>query len=72
MWRTKDHIPNTLMDVYNGALWKKFMTVDGKTFLKDPYNLSFKQNIDWFQPFNRTPYSMGIIYLAIDNLPRGE
>ena len=46
MWRASDHVPNTLMDVYDSALWKDFMLVDGKPFLKDPYNSSFKLNID--------------------------
>ena len=27
-------------------------------------------NIDWFQPFERTQYSIGVIYLVIQNLPR--
>ena len=34
MWRTTDHVQNTLMDVYDSALWKDFMIVDGKSFLK--------------------------------------
>ena len=27
-------------------------------------------NVDWFQPFTRTQFSVGAIYLAIQNLPR--
>ena len=30
MWRTTDHVQNALMNVYNGALWKDFIIVDGK------------------------------------------
>ena len=29
-------------------------------------------NIDWFQPFQRTNYSVGAIYLAVQNLPRED
>ena len=27
-------------------------------------------NVDWFQPFTHTQYSLGAIYLTIQNLPR--
>ena len=27
-------------------------------------------NCDWFQPFKHTQYSVGVIYLALENLPR--
>ena len=27
-------------------------------------------NIDWFQPFKRTEYSVGAIYAIVQNLPR--
>ena len=27
-------------------------------------------NIDWFQPFQHTQYSVGVIYLVLLNLPR--
>ena len=29
-------------------------------------------NVDWVQPFDHTTYSMGIIYLVVENLPHGE
>ena len=29
-------------------------------------------NVDWFQPFDRTQYSVGAIYLTVQNLPRNE
>lgn len=27
-------------------------------------------NVDWFKPFKHTVYSVGVIYLVIQNLPR--
>ena len=33
-------------------------------------NFTFMLNIDWFQPFEHTQYSGGVIYLVIHNLPR--
>uniref|UniRef100_A0A1X7VGQ3 Uncharacterized protein n=1 Tax=Amphimedon queenslandica TaxID=400682 RepID=A0A1X7VGQ3_AMPQE len=29
-------------------------------------------NIDWFNPYKHSPYSVGAIYLAVLNLPRSE
>ena len=40
--------------------------------MASPGNLSLMLNIDWFNPFEETQYSVGAIYLAIQNLPRSE
>ena len=34
-----------------------------------PHIICLKLNVDWIQPFQHTQYSMGIIYLAIENFP---
>ena len=60
------------IDVYDGAMWKRFMFVDGRPFLDLPYNLGFMLNVDWFQPYDHVQYSVGVIYLIILNLPRAE
>ena len=72
IWRQRQAVSNVYTDVYDGAVWKEFLAVDGKPFLSAPYNLSLKLNVDWIQPYDRTHYSMGIIYLAVENLPRSE
>ena len=46
------------------------MRVGGVPFLDVPGNLVFMLNIDWFQPFERAQYSVGVVYLVIQNLPR--
>ena len=33
-------------------------------------NLLLMLNIDWFKPFEHMQYSIGVIYLVIQNLPR--
>ena len=71
-WSNENRLPNVLTDDYDGKIWSDFMVVNGKPFLKDPYKLSLRLNIDWFQPFDHTQYSMGAMYLAIDNLTRTE
>lgn len=45
------------------------MNPDGIAFLSLPYNFALSMNIDWFQSFKHSTYSMGAIYVAIENLP---
>jgi hypothetical protein len=67
---------NLLCDIYDGDIWKSFK--------ENPFNnnsaLFFHQekadaylglilNLDWFQPYSGTLYSIGIVYVAIANLP---
>ena len=33
-------------------------------------NISIMVNCDWFPPFERTMYSVGVLYAVILNLPR--
>ena len=60
------------MDMYDGAVWKNFFSLYYKPFLQQPYNLCLQLNVDWIQPFDHTQYSIGIIYLFVENLPRGD
>jgi len=61
---------NTLADIYEGRIWKKFMTYEGRPFFSNPYNLGLMLNLYWFQPFDLSTYSVGVLYLVILNLPR--
>ena len=56
---------NCLSDVYDGKIWK-----DWKFYLDVPGNLLLMLNVDWFRPYKHTVYSVGVIYLVIQNLPR--
>lgn len=64
-WRTRDHIDGYMSDVYDGEVW----TNNQRFFSKDR-SLAFMLNVDWFQPYERTQYSCGAVYLCILNLPR--
>lgn len=60
-------------DVYDGQVWKDFLTVNGKDFLNAPRSLAFALNVDWFQLYTRrSDVSVGVIYLVLLNLPREE
>ena len=53
-----------LADIYDGDIWSKY-----RTFLDAPNNYLLTLNIDWFSPFVHGRYSVGAIYLTIQNLP---
>lgn len=72
VWRNRVVPYGTLSDVYDGRLWKEFLNPDGQPFLSLPYNFALALNIDWFQPFKRSVYSCGAMYITILNLPREE
>uniref|UniRef100_A0A1X7TTT6 Transposase domain-containing protein n=1 Tax=Amphimedon queenslandica TaxID=400682 RepID=A0A1X7TTT6_AMPQE len=69
-WRQREStIPSEYFaDIYDGSVWKKFR----EGFLSTPYCYMLTLNVDWFQPFKHTQYSVGAIYLVIQNLPREQ
>ena len=69
-WRTRDIPDGVLADIYDGEIWKKFMTYDDRQFLSQSYNLAVMLNCDYFQPFDHSCYSVGVLYMVILNLPR--
>ena len=69
-WRTRAIPRNTLADIYDGKIWNEFLIYKDRPFLSNPYNLGLMLNCDWFQPFDHSSYSVGVLYLVILNLPR--
>lgn len=71
-WRRSfdPELRNTLGDVYDGCMWRRFMNVDGHAFLSQPNSIGLMLNFDFFQPFKHRTYSMGVLYLVVMNLPR--
>ena len=61
-------------DVYDGRLWNEIQYIEGVPFLAAPNKLSLclAVNIDWFNPYDDSPYSVGAVYLVVLNLPRSE
>ncbi|XP_077050070.1 uncharacterized protein LOC143696996 [Siphateles boraxobius] len=71
-WRHRS-IPDSVMgDVYDGKIWQDFQYVNGQPFLSEPNNFALMMNVDWYQPYKHSPYSVGVIYLVVLNLPREE
>lgn len=59
-----------LRDVYDGKVWKEFITYNQEPFLSEDGNFALMLNMDFFQPYKHIQYSLGAIYLTIMNLPR--
>ena len=73
-WRNrKNSLSHGLLDdVYEGRVWNESQFILGQPFLSQPNNLNLMLNVDWFNPFDETPYSAGVIYFVVQNLPRSE
>lgn len=69
-WKSRN--AHSTFDVYDGKVWKEFQVVGGEDFLASAETLSLGLmiNVDWFQLYKYTTYSVGVIYLIVMNLPR--
>ncbi|GET66365.1 hypothetical protein GLOIN_2v1786147 [Rhizophagus irregularis DAOM 181602=DAOM 197198] len=74
-WSNRRQFDNILTDIYDGQIWKTLRETDdensAKFFRPEVANshLGLMINLDWFQPYNGTFYSIGVIYAAVCNLP---
>lgn len=68
-WRNRVVPDGFVCDIYDGLIWKQFSV---NNFLSSPYCFLLTMNVDWFEPFERGVYSVGVIYLTVQNLPRDE
>ena len=75
-WANRQHFDNIITDIYDGQVWqtlKESSEDDSPKFFRDEVadsHLGLMLNLDWFQPYDGTVYSIGVIYAAICNLPR--
>ena len=53
-------------------IYRSFLDSDGSLFFKNKRNIGVLANLDWFNPFKRTEYSMGVLYLVFINIPRSQ
>ena len=72
LWRGRDIPDGFLACIFDGRIWKEWQYVDGEPYLALPRNYAFMLNVDWFQPFKHSPYSVGALYMVLMNLPRSE
>ena len=75
-WANRSGFDDILTDIYDGRVWKTFKGTDDETspnFFRPEVadsHLGLMLNLDWFQPFDGTSHSTGVLYAAICNLPR--
>ncbi|GBC00353.1 hypothetical protein RclHR1_38220001 [Rhizophagus clarus] len=74
-WSERKNRTEALFDIYNGRVWKSFTDDDGALFFTKEFadtHIRLMLNMDWFQPFVNSQYSVGVIYAIFCNLPRNE
>jgi hypothetical protein len=75
-WADRSSSNDILADIYDGQVWKNLKETNDENspnFFRPEVadsHLGLMLNLDWFQPYDGTPYSTGAIYAAICNLPR--
>ncbi|RHZ80728.1 hypothetical protein Glove_132g162 [Diversispora epigaea] len=75
-WLNRTNSDEILSDIYDGQIWKSFKETNDENlpnFFRNKTadsHLGLMINLDWFQPYNCTIHSTGVIYAAICNLPR--
>jgi hypothetical protein len=68
-WAERKNDTEALFDIYDGRIWKGFTDDDdGLFFFYKGTHLGLIINMDWFQPFKGSLYSVGVIYAVICNL----
>ena len=48
----------------------RIFSVSNQPFLSGDWGFGLMINVDWFQPYKHTTFSVGAIYLSVMNLPR--
>ena len=70
-WRQRLVLNDTLCYIYDGKIWNTLKDCNGQLFFfSDHLHIGLLLNVDWYQPFDHTMYSVGVIFLAILNLPK--
>ncbi|GET54135.1 hypothetical protein GLOIN_2v1788017 [Rhizophagus irregularis DAOM 181602=DAOM 197198] len=74
-WAERENETEALFYIYDGRIWMSFEDGKGEPFFKKEYaktHIRLMLNMDWFQPYINSQYSVGVIYAVICNLPRSE
>ena len=71
-WKSRCTSEGVFSDVYDGNIWKDFLIVNNSPFLLGEYTYGLMLNVDWYQPYKHSTYSIGVMYLVVMNLPRSD
>ena len=66
-WRVRaSEFPDkSFADVHDGKVWKEFESEQYNHYLQFQGNLLLSRNVNWFQPFSHTQYSVGAVDLVM-------
>ena len=59
-WKERSVPDGVLTDIYNGKIWKEFTTINDEPVLSGETTYGLMLNIDWFKPFKRNQYKVGV------------
>ena len=65
-WRKRQAFQNVYGDIYDGRVWQDFVD---SGFFSEPHSYGLLLNVDWFEPFEHSIYAVGVIFMALLNLP---
>ena len=73
-WANRISFGNILTDIYDSQIWKSLKEgndTSANFFRREvaDSHIGLMLNLDWFQPYEGTVHSTGVIYAAICNLP---
>jgi hypothetical protein len=68
-WKSKRRIPGVYADIHDGSMWQDWQSLGGKPFLAEN-GIALSLNVDFFQPFTGSSYSVGVLFAVLLNLPR--
>ena len=75
-WANRRQFDRILTDIYDGQVWKTLKETRDENSLNffrpevADSHLGLMINVDWFQPYDGTIHSTGVIYAVVCNLPR--
>ena len=69
LWRMRKVPDGLLCDIYDGTMWKSFLSYKGRPFLAKAHYIGLMLNCDWFQHTSKK-FGIGVLYLTILNLPQ--
>ncbi|XP_062508144.1 uncharacterized protein LOC134184461 [Corticium candelabrum] len=61
-----------IWDVWHGNVWRQLKDNRGCQFFSDEFSIGLTLNVDWFCPFSRSPYKVGVMFMSVLNLPRKQ
>ncbi|RHZ66973.1 hypothetical protein Glove_303g21 [Diversispora epigaea] len=77
-WLNRTNSDEILSDIYDGQIWKSFKETNDENspnFFRNEIadsHLGLMINLDWFQPYDGTIHSTGVIYAAIYEMEEME